>query len=283
MSNIRIVTDSAVALTPEEIQKYEITVVPLTVQIDGVVYEDGVTLQREAFLEQMAVSQNLPQTSQPSIGKFQAAYEDIRTYYPDAEILSIHLSSGLSGTVHAAEQAAALTSAEITTFDTLNADRSQAFQVLVAAKMAQSGAKMSDILTELEQVRQESHTFLSFTSLDNMVAGGRLSKASGIIGNLLNIKVGAGVDTTGSVEVLAKGRGMKAIAKFNDGVIAKMQDYSEMLAIGVSHAGVPDVAEKMAQRLNAIWPEIKIEVMTTGPIISTHTGIGALAILYRAR
>jgi len=151
MSNIRIVTDSAVALTPEEIQKYEITVVPLTVQIDGVVYEDGVTLQREAFLEQMAVSQNLPQTSQPSIGKFQAAYEDIRIHYPDAEILSIHLSSGLSGTVHAAEQAAALTSAEITTFDTLNADRSQAFQVLVAAKMAQ--------LDLLNQIIQESLSF----------------------------------------------------------------------------------------------------------------------------
>ncbi len=116
-----------------------------------------------------------------------------------------------------------------------------------------------------------------------MVAGGRLSKTSGLIGNLLNIKVGAGVDKTGSVEVITKGRGMKALSKFNDGVIAKMQAYSDILAIGVSHAGVPEVAEKMAVRLNKIWPDIKIEVMTTGPIISTHTGVGALAILYHAR
>lgn len=283
MANIKIVTDSAVALTPEEIKQYDITVIPLTVQIDGVVYEDGVTIQRDEFLDKMLKTHSLPQTSQPSIGRFQDVYDSIHEKNPDSEILSLHISSGLSGTVHAAEQAAALTSAKITTFDTLNADRSQAFSVLAAAKMAQDGATMDEILTEVKQVRSDSHTYLSFTSLDNMVAGGRLSKTSGLIGNLLNIKVGATVDKTGAVEVVAKGRGMKAISKFNDGVISKMQEYSEMLAIGVSHAGVPEVAEKMAARLNKIWPDIKIEVTTTGPIISTHTGVGALSILYHAR
>ena len=82
---------------------------------------------------------------------------------------------------------------------------------------------------------------------------------------------------------MSKGRGMIAIAKFNDEVIAKMQEYSEMMAIGISHAGIPEVAEKMATRLNNIWPNINIVVMSTGPIISTHTGVGALAILYHAR
>lgn len=282
MSNIKIVTDSAVALTTDEIANYGITIVPLTVQIDGVVYEDGVTLKREEFLDFMQKSKNLPQTSQPSIGKFQVAYDAIHEKFPDSEILSLHLSSGLSGTVHAAKQAAALTAAKITTFDTLNADRSQAFQVLTAAKLAQKGATMAEIISEVEKVRGQSHTYLSFTSLDNMVAGGRLSKASGIIGNLLNIKVGACVDEMGSVEVIVKGRGMKAIAKFHDTVIEKMKTYPEVSAIGISHAGIPEVAERMAKRLNEIWPEIKIEVMTTGPIISTHTGLGALAILFQA-
>ncbi|KAA8376216.1 DegV family protein [Leuconostoc carnosum] len=283
MTNIKIVTDSAVALTHEEIEQYDITVVPLTVQIDETVYEDGVTIQRDEFLEKMKVSHSLPKTSQPSIGKFQVVYDEIHKKNPDSEILSLHISSGLSGTVHAAEQAAALTSAKITTFDTLNADRSQAFPVLVAARMAQAGESMATIMAAIEKVRSESRTFLSFTSLDNMVAGGRLSKTSGMIGNLLNIKVGAIVDEKGSVEVVSKGRGMKAIAKFNDEVIAKMQEYSEMMVIGISHAGIPEVAEKMATRLNNIWPNINIVVMSTGPIISTHTGVGALAILYHAR
>ncbi len=75
----------------------------------------------------MTTSHSLPQTSQPSIGKFQAVYEAIHKKNPDSEILSLHISSGLSGTVHAADQAAALSAAKVTTFDTLNADRAQAF------------------------------------------------------------------------------------------------------------------------------------------------------------
>lgn len=153
MSNIKIVTDSAVALTPEEITKYDIKIVPLSVQIDGTVYEDGVTIQRDEFLEKMIESKSLPQTSQPSIGTFQAVYDDIHQKFPDSEILSLHLSSGLSGTVRAAEQAAALTSAKITTFDTLAADRAQAFVVLQAAKMASQGATMAEILPAVEKAR----------------------------------------------------------------------------------------------------------------------------------
>lgn len=284
MSNIKIVTDSAVALTPEEITKYDIKIVPLSVQIDGTVYEDGVTIQRDEFLEKMIESKSLPQTSQPSIGTFQALYDDIHQKFPDSEILSLHLSSGLSGTVRAAEQAAALTSAKITTFDTLAADRAQAFVVLQAAKMASQGATMAEILPAVEKARDESHIFLSFTSLTNMVAGGRLSKTQGIIGNLLNIKVGASVTKNdGTVEVLLKGRGMKTIAKFNNNVIAKMQEYKEVLSIGISHAGIPEEAAQIAARLKAIWPDIEIPVLNTTPIISTHTGVGALAILYRAR
>ncbi|MCT4388014.1 DegV family protein [Leuconostoc pseudomesenteroides] len=284
MSNIKIVTDSAVALTPEEIAFYDIKIVPLSVQIDGTVYEDGVTIQRDEFLEKMAVSKNLPQTSQPSIGAFQLAYDEIHQKYPDSEILSIHMSSGLSGTVRAAEQAAALTSAKITTFDTLAADRAQAFVVLQAAEMAKQGASMAEIEPAIEQARDESNIYLSFTSLTNMVAGGRLSKTQGIIGNLLNIKVGAGVThTDGTVDVLLKGRGMKTIAKFNNNVIAKMQEYKEMVAIGISHAGIPEEATQLADRLKAIWPDLEIPVLNTTPIISTHTGVGALAILYRAR
>ncbi|MCC7668080.1 DegV family protein [Leuconostoc pseudomesenteroides] len=284
MSNIKIVTDSAVALTPEEIAFYDIKIVPLSVQIDGTVYEDGVTIQRDEFLEKMVVSKNLPQTSQPSIGAFQLAYDEIHQKYPDSEILSIHMSSGLSGTVRAAEQAAALTSAKITTFDTLAADRAQAFVVLQAAEMAKQGASMAEIVPAIEQARDESNIYLSFTSLTNMVAGGRLSKTQGIIGNLLNIKVGAGVThTDGTVDVLLKGRGMKTIAKFNNNVIAKMQEYKEMVAIGISHAGIPEEATQLADRLKAIWPDLDIPVLNTTPIISTHTGVGALAILYRAR
>lgn len=283
MSNIKIVTDSSVALTAEEVKTYGIYIVPLSVQIDGTVYEDGITIQPNEFLEKMVTSQSLPQTSQPAIGKFTAVYDEIAQQYPDDEILSLHLSSRLSGTIHAAEQAAALTNAKVTTFDTLSTDRGQAFMVIEAAKMVAKGATMTEILDKLLEVRDQTHIFLSFTSLNNMVAGGRLSKTQGMIGNLLNIKVGAGVDKEGAVEVLAKGRGMKAIAKFHDSVIDGMKAYSEVMSIGISHAGIPEVAEKMAARLQTLFPETPIVTQVTTPIVSTHTGAGALAIIYRAR
>lgn len=283
MTNVRIVTDSAAILTKEEIEKYQIKVVPLTVQIDGTVYQDGITIHPHEFLEKMAASQSLPQTSQPSIGVLKEAYDEIYQEDPTAEILSLHLSSGLSGTVSAAQQAGALSRAQVTTFDTLLADRGEGFVVLEAAQQAQAGKSMADIVKAAETARSQSHIYLSFRSLTNMVAGGRLSKTQGLIGNLLNIKVGAFVDNQGKVDVAMKGRGMKTITKFNDEVIAKMQNCAKMLEIGISHAGLPEEAQELADRLNQIWPDIKILISTTTPIVSTHTGLGALAILYRAR
>ncbi|CAH1851375.1 DegV family protein [Convivina intestini] len=283
MVKVAIVTDSAARLTAEEIKEYDIHIVPLTVQIDGTVYEDGVTIHPEEFLEKMAQSSTLPQTSQPSIGAFKETYDKIYQEHPEAEILSLHLSSGLSGTVGAAQQAGSLTKADVTTFDTLLADRSEGFVVLAAAKAAKAGEDMDTVVAAATTARSESHIYLSFRSLTNMVAGGRLSKTQGLIGNLLNIKVGAFVDAQGKVDVMLKGRGMKTIAKFNDEVIEKMKGYTEMLEIGISHAGVAEEAQALADRLNQIWPDINILISTTTPIVSTHTGLGALAILYRAR
>lgn len=280
MSQIKIVTDSTVALSKEEINKYGIVVVPLTVEIDGVVYEDGVTINSEEFLEKMENAQHLPKTSQPSIGKFQEVYEEMYDQDPDCTIISIHVSTGLSGTIYAADQAAALTRAKVVTFDSRSADRGQAFPVLEAAKMAQEGKSVDEILERIEIVRDETEVYLSFVSLDNMVAGGRLSKTAGLIGNMLNIKVGAHVDKDGKVEVVAKGRGLKALKKFHDSVLEKMAQLSEIKGIGISHAGVPEVAEKMANKLRNLYPNVEILVQDTTPIVSTHTGKGAMAIIY---
>ncbi|MBS9335960.1 DegV family protein [Fructobacillus papyrifericola] len=282
MTKVKIVTDSACRLTEAEIKEFDIQIVPLSVEIDGTIYEDGVSISAEKFLELMAESNELPHTSQPSIGAFQEAYEKAVDGDEEAEILSLHISSGLSGTVNAAQQAAALVKNRVETFDTRQADRAQAFVVLAAAKVAAQGGSMEEVLAAAEEARKNSYIYLSFRTLDNMVAGGRLSKTQGLIGNLLNIKVGAFVDREGKVDVAVKGRGMKTLNKYNDEVIEKMKGFKQMKHIGVSHAGIPEEAQAMADRLNEIWPDIDILVSTTSPLISTHTGLGALAILFEA-
>ncbi|GAP02163.1 DegV family protein [Fructobacillus pseudoficulneus] len=282
MAKVQIVTDSAAKFTPAEIEEYGIKVVPLSVQIDGTIYQDGITISAEEFLEKMQASDNLPHTSQPSIGTFKEVYDECYAEDPEASVLSLHLSSGLSGTVNAANQANALTKADVHAFDTLSADRSEAFVVLAAARAAKAGKSLEEVIRVAEQARDETYIYLSFRSLDNMVAGGRLSKTQGLIGNLLNIKVGAKVDEEGKVDVVVKGRGLKTIKAFNDDVIEKMKSFSTMKSIGVTYTGITDEAEAMAKRLNEIWPDIDILVSVATPIISTHTGMGALAILFEA-
>ncbi|GAP00418.1 DegV family protein [Fructobacillus ficulneus] len=282
MAKVQIVTDSAAQFTPAEIAEYGIKVVPLSVQIDGVIYQDGVTISAEDFLDKMQKSDHLPQTSQPSIGAFKEIYDQCFEEDPEARVLSLHLSSGLSGTVNAAAQANALTKADVFAFDTLSADRAEAFVVLAAARAAAEGQDFDQVLKVAEAARDQTHIYLSFRSLDNMVAGGRLSKTQGLIGNLLNIKVGAEVDDEGKVDVLVKGRGLKTIKAFNEDVIEKMKAFTTMKSIGVTYTGVTDEAEALAERLNTIWPDLDILVSVATPIISTHTGMGALAILFEA-
>ncbi|MFC4760562.1 DegV family protein [Fructobacillus durionis] len=282
MSKVKIVTDSGARFSEAELKEFDMQIVPLSVEIDGTIYQDGVSITSEKFLDLMKESKELPHTSQPSIGSFQEAYEKAADGDEDVEILSLHISSGLSGTVNAASQASALVRNKVVAFDTRSADRSEAFVVLAAARVAAAGGSMDEVLAAAEKARDETYIYLSFRTLDNMVAGGRLSKTQGLIGNLLNIKVGAFVDKEGKVDVAVKGRGMKTLNKFNDDVIEKMKGFKTMKHIGVSHAGIPEEAQALADRLNEIWPDMDILVSTTSPLISTHTGLGALAILFEA-
>lgn len=121
--------------------------------------------------------------------------------------------------------------------------------------------------------------FLSLESLKNLIAGGRISRASGLVGSLLNIKVGLEfIDD--SIKTVSKGRGEKSINKFYDQVILGMQKLTKVHAIGISHVDDPDGAKALADRLRKLFPNTPIVTLGTSPIIATHTGIGTLCILY---
>ncbi len=104
MTNIKIVADSSVQMTPEEVAQYQVTIIPLTVMIDGTVYTDGETITRDEFVNKMFSAKDLPQTSQPAIGSFVEQYNQLTA--DGSQVISIHLAESLSGTVNAARQAA---------------------------------------------------------------------------------------------------------------------------------------------------------------------------------
>lgn len=277
MTKVKIITDSTARLTPEEVAQYDISVVPLTVMIDGTVYHDGVSITPSEFIEKMAASKNLPTTSQPSLGAFTEVYE---TVPEDVEVLSLHLTHHLSGTVQAAEQAARLVPHDIVVCDSNYIDRALAAQVLVAGRMAQAGASRDEILAELQRVEDNTELYLTVTTLKNLVAGGRLSKASGLIGTLLDIKLGAHVPL-GKITMEFKGRGKKTIKGYQDLIFERMHAEPNGIAvIGISHADAAEEAEQLAARARDEFPEAIVDIAETTPIESTHAGPGAMGISY---
>lgn len=239
MAQVKIVTDSTAMLTPEEAAEFDVKIVPLSITIDGTSYQDGVTLSRVEFMDKMAEAKNLPQTSQPALGYFTEVYESIMAADPETQIISIHLTKGLSGTADAARQAALMVEGDITTLDSEFIDRAEGFQVLAAAKLAAAGASKEAVLAEIQRVRDNTQLYLTVSNLDNLVAGGRLSKTAGFIAGVLNIKVGAHIEQ-GNINVEVKGRGAKSTKAYLKKIVEQMQAAPNgVAAIGISHAGIP--------------------------------------------
>ena len=156
MTKIKIVTDSSVTIEPELVKQLDITVVPLSVMIDNVVYSDADLKEEGKFLQLMQASKNLPKTSQPPVGVFAEVFEDLCK--DGSQILAIHMSHALSGTVEAARQGASLSTADVTVIDSSFTDQALKFQVVEAAKLAQEGKELEEILSHVEEVKKPHRT-----------------------------------------------------------------------------------------------------------------------------
>lgn len=277
MSKIKIVTDSSIQITPEEIKQYQITVIPLSIMIDSTVYVDGETITREEFMTKMAAASALPKTSQPAIGTFIETFDKLTA--DGSQVLAVHMMESISGTVNTARQAAELSKGDVTVVDSDFTDRALAFQVLEAAKMAEDGASMKDILARMQVIKANTTLVMGVSTLENLVKGGRISRVSGLLSSLLNIKVILQVKD-GELNALQKGRGTKSLHKFVDQFIDKMKQVPGIQAIGVSYAGGKAYADEIGAKLQAALPQVPLLVRPTDPVIATHTGDGAFAIQY---
>ena len=273
-------TDSSVQLTQEEIKKYNITVVPLTITIDGKNYVDGVDISRRDFVKKMNESEELPKTSQPSIGRFVDVIKDLTS--DGSEVIGIFLSKTLSGTIDAARQAAEIAgkSDEVHIVDSELTDRAEGFQVLAAAKDSQAGKTLDEILAHVDHIKKNQKLRMMVVNLNNLIKGGRLGPLAGKIATLLNIRIELHMPG-GNLEVAKKGRGKKFSKAFDQRVLDDIAVNKDKIhEVGISYVDTPEVMEKLAQKIKEINPEINVLVQETSPIIATHAGNGAYAILY---
>lgn len=277
MTTIKIVTDSSCTMEPAVRDRLNIHVVPLSVMIDGVLYRDDDTLTGEKFMSMMASAKELPKTSQPPIGEFVELYDKLGE--DGSHVISIHMTHGLSGTVEAARQASNLSKTEVTIIDSDTTDQGLSFQVIRAAEMAAAGEDLDKILAKVYEIRENTKLYIGLSTLDNLVKGGRISRATGILSSILNMKIVMDFDHSELIPVV-KGRGGKTFTKWFDSFKDELKKLPNVKQIGISHAEGLALAEEFKKQLQALYPQMQIPVLHTTPIIATHTGKGAFAITY---
>lgn len=276
MTKIHIVTDSTADLTSEQIAQYSIHVVPLSIQIDGKTLIDGVDVQAEPFLEMMRTSKELPKSSQPAVGVFQELYDELGKN--GDKILSIHMTGGMSGTVKSAQAAADITNSDVTVIDSRFISYALSFQVIEAAQKAQQGMLIADIVKHLDKIRENTKLFVVVDTLDNLVKGGRIGKGRALIGSLLSIKPIASLEG-GEYTPVHKARSHKQVVQYLFKHFIEDTKGKTVKYVGLSQANgyaMSDPLKKMVEESGFN----DVTVAFTTPVISTHTGIGAIGFMY---
>jgi DegV family protein with EDD domain len=277
MTKIKIVTDSTADLRDEQIKKYNIEIVPLTITIDGESYTDLVDISAEEFVEKMGQSKELPKTSQPSAGTFLELYD--RLSDEGYEILSIHMTGGMSGTVRSAESAAQMSKGNVTVVDSRYISKALSFQVLEAAEMAANGKSVDEIVKHLDDVRNQTKLLIMVDTLENLVKGGRIGKGKAFLGSLLNIKPISSLEG-GALTPLSKPRSHSQVIKYFVKQFTEDLKGKSIKRVGIAHIAAQELADQLEKEIADLTGYHDTEIVFTTPVISTHTGPGAIALMY---
>ena len=266
-----VVTDSTADLTAEQAASAGVEVVPLSVTFGDESFPDGVLGQAE-FFRRMNAAPCLPTTSQPPIGAFVGAYE--RALAHAEEVVSVHISSKLSGTFDSARQAAERFSGRVHVFDSRNLSWGLAWQVLQAAESARAGLTSAAALERLALAREHCKLIVGLDSLDNLQKGGRIGRVGAFFGGLLNLKVTFTVAPDGAFVPLARSRGDAAAMRSTMEWIAEQMGSSTSGRFAVGHVMSLERAQWLRDQIAARWTAIELVVYEAGSVIATHTGTG---------
>lgn len=270
---MKIVTDCAADLPAEEIEALGITQAPLYIQFpEGEV--NSLDLTPDEFYDRLAAMHpEIPSTAQPSSGMFSNIYKKLAE--KGKEILSIHISSGLSGTINSArlggEEAK---EANVSVWDTMTLSGGERFQVLAAAKAAKKGWSIKSILERLELVRKNTEVVYTLDTLEYLAKGGRIGRVQALAGSILKIKPVITVDhNDGKYTTVAKGRNItQSLELIGDYLQKKSGDTPQWVTI--LHGKFGESADALAEVLKKKLNVSKLEVMRISPILGVHTGPG---------
>ena len=277
---MQVVSDRAMDLSDEQMAGLDVHLVPLTFTLDGKTYRSGEDIQPDEFYQLLKSTESFPTTSQPSAGEFAELYR--RLAATDPEILSIHISSGLSGTLNAAKAGAEMVpEAHVTFVDTKTLSGAEGWQVEAAARAVKAGWAKEKILAMLGKIGAATDTIYTLATLKYLIHGGRISHLKGLLGSVLNLKPLIGVEKElGKYATLGQARTLeKATLKIADH-IALTHPHGTALRAQVMHghnaAGAALLRERMDQLFRCTW----LPTSSIAPVLGAHTGPGLVGIAY---
>ena len=278
---MNIVTDSGcdLNLTAEQKKELGIHVVPLSVTLGNSTYQEGPKLDAPSFYDRLETGGELPTTSQPSSGEFAELYRTLAK--DDPSILSIHISSGLSGTLNSALAAAAeVHEADVTFFDTKTLSVGSGWMVEAAARSSRAGWAKERILPLLERIRASTETLFTLKELKYLIHGGRISHIKGLLASVLDIKPIMGVDKVdGKYIQLGQARmisgAIKSLAEVMENRLPPVGPYRAQVVHALNPEGAAELQKTVSERLACYWlPASRLSL-----VLGAHTGptlIGAV-------
>ena len=271
---VRLVTDSTADIPAELAAELGITVVPLQVIFGSESFRDGVDLSSEKFFRKLAEAEELPTTSQPSIGEFQEVYQ--RLAEETDHVLSIHLSSGFSGTVGAAEQAAATLAEEcqIEVIDSGTVSMAMGFSVIAAARAAAGGADVDTCERIARSVLGRQRLAVALDTLEYLRRGGRIGRATAFIGGLLRLKP---ILTIRDGEAFPLSR-VRTRKKALDELLRVCLESGDVEEATVMHTTDIEDAVYLTEEIRRRYPNIPIHAGRIGPVIGVHAGPGLIGL-----
>jgi DegV family protein with EDD domain len=275
---MKIITDCGAEFTQDELRILGITQAPLYINFPDESINSA-DIEPDDFYDRMeAMTPKIPTTSQPSSEIFKKIYGELSSQDPD--LLSIHISSGLSGTINSAQIASEELAgkANISIFDSLNLSGAQRLQVLAAARAAISGWSIERTLQRLKEIRAQTETIFTLETLDYLARGGRIGRVAGLLGHILKIKPVINVDhkdgkytTTGKTRTLPQA--LDIITQF------LIQKYGTTpLWVNLMHGRFQDMADSLSALLKENVNISKLDIFRVSPVLGVHTGPGVVGV-----
>ena len=279
---MQIVTDSGtdLFLSSDQLAELDIHIVPLFVTLDDKSYHEGVDIEPGEFYDLLAATDSLPTTSQPPAGSFAEVYRKLAATDPD--ILSVHMTSGLSGTFNSATAGAELVpEANVTLVDTKTLSAASGWQVEAAARALKAGWSLEQALALMERIGDASDSLYTLKELKYLIHGGRISHMKGLIASVLNLKPLIGVEkVNGTYVQLGQARSFKGAVKGLVDLMAKQHVPGSALRVQVLYSYNPEGAamlrEQIDRRFDCTW-------LPAGPmslVLGAHTGPSMIGVGY---